>query len=48
MAGADGAIIEIHEQPEKAMSDGQQSLNFNESNKLFEKMRKTNDLRKGF
>ena len=41
MAGADGAIIEIHEQPEKAMSDGQQSLNFNEANKLFKRMSKT-------
>lgn len=41
MAGADGAIIEIHEQPEKAMSDGQQSLNFSEASTLFEKMIKT-------
>jgi 3-deoxy-7-phosphoheptulonate synthase len=46
MAGADGAIIEIHEQPEKAMSDGQQSLNFNEAIRLFEKMRKTSEFRK--
>jgi 3-deoxy-7-phosphoheptulonate synthase len=46
MAGADGAIIEIHEQPEKAMSDGQQSLNLNEAKNLFEKMRKTHRLKK--
>ncbi|MCX8080669.1 MAG: bifunctional 3-deoxy-7-phosphoheptulonate synthase/chorismate mutase [Bacteroidia bacterium] len=29
-AGADGIIVEIHPQPEKAMSDGQQTLNFGE------------------
>ena len=46
MAGADGAIIEIHQQPERAMSDGQQSLNFNEAVRLFEKMRKTNAFKK--
>lgn len=28
--GADGAMIEVHENPEKALSDGQQSLNFKE------------------
>jgi 3-deoxy-7-phosphoheptulonate synthase len=47
MAGADGAIIEVHQQPEKAMSDGQQSLNFNEAIRLFEKMRRTNEFKKG-
>ncbi|MFP4025030.1 MAG: 3-deoxy-7-phosphoheptulonate synthase [Thiohalospira sp.] len=41
MAGADGAIVEIHKQPEKAMSDGQQSLDFYEAKNLFERMRKT-------
>ncbi len=41
MAGADGAIVEIHKQPEKAMSDGQQSLDFYEAKILFERMRKT-------
>ena len=46
MAGADGAILEIHECPEKAMSDGQQSLNFNEANKLFRRMEQTYDFRK--
>ena len=46
MAGADGAILEIHECPEKAISDGQQSLNFNESNKLFRRMEQTYDFRK--
>lgn len=28
--GADGVIIEIHQDPENALSDGQQSLNFSE------------------
>jgi len=41
MAGADGAIIEIHEQPEKAMSDGQQSLNLNEAKYLFKQIEST-------
>jgi 3-deoxy-7-phosphoheptulonate synthase len=33
-AGADGLIIEVHPTPEKAISDGDQSLNF----KMFEKL----------
>lgn len=41
MSGADGVIVEIHEQPEKAMSDGQQSLDFYEAKLLFERMQKT-------
>lgn len=45
MAGADGIIMEIHEQPEKAMSDGQQSLRFNEAMQLFEKIRKTHEFK---
>ena len=39
MAGANGIIIEVHEEPEKAISDGQQSLNFEESNILFKNTR---------
>ena len=27
-AGADGVILEVHPDPERAMSDGYQSLNF--------------------
>lgn len=37
MAGADGIIYEVHEKPEEALSDGQQTLNFIESEKLFQK-----------
>lgn len=45
MAGADGIIYETHEKPEEAYSDGQQTLNFTESTKLIERMRKTFDLK---
>ena len=37
MAGADGIIYEVHEKPEEALSDGQQTLNFIESEKLVKK-----------
>jgi 3-deoxy-7-phosphoheptulonate synthase len=47
IAGADGAIIEIHKQPEKALSDGQQSLNFNEAERLFNRMRRTHHFKLG-
>lgn len=33
-AGADGLIIEVHPQPEDALSDGDQSLNFEEFSNL--------------
>jgi 3-deoxy-7-phosphoheptulonate synthase len=39
MAGADGAIVEMHYEPEKAYSDGQQNLNFEEFRKLVEKIK---------
>lgn len=38
MAGADGVIYETHATPEKAFSDGQQTLNFEESESLIQKM----------
>lgn len=34
VAGADGIIYEVHEKPEEALSDGQQTLNFGESASL--------------
>lgn len=34
ISGADGVIYEVHEKPEEAYSDGQQTLNFSESEKL--------------
>ncbi len=33
-AGADGLIVEVHPKPEKAMSDGYQSLNFEQFNAM--------------
>lgn len=39
-AGADGLLIEIHPQPDKAMSDGAQSLDFPGFKKLLESLRK--------
>lgn len=48
MAGADGVIYETHEKPEEAYSDGQQTLNFPESEKLISRLQKTFELRKSF
>ncbi len=44
VAGADGVIFEIHEKPEKAFSDGQQTLDYEESAKLIRKMRALREL----
>ena len=38
-AGSDGIIYEVHPIPEAAMSDGQQTLNFHESQELIRKVR---------
>lgn len=38
-AGADGVIYEVHPTPEEALSDGQQTLNFQESETLVNKIR---------
>lgn len=38
ISGADGIIYEVHEKPEEALSDGQQTLNFVESEKLVQKI----------
>lgn len=45
MAGADGVIYETHEKPNEAFSDGQQTLNFRDSEKLIHKIRKVFELR---
>lgn len=37
-AGADGAMIEMHHEPEVAFSDGQQSLNFEEFDKVVNRL----------
>jgi len=41
LAGADGIIMEVHQTPEKAFSDGQQTLSFAQAAHLYEKLRKT-------
>ena len=38
-AGADGIMIEVHDNPAKAMTDGQQSLTFTEFSRLMEKVK---------
>ena len=45
MAGADGVLVEVHETPEQAFSDGQQTLSFQEAENLYRKLRKTYQLR---
>jgi 3-deoxy-7-phosphoheptulonate synthase len=37
-AGADGMLLEIHETPEKAATDGQQTINFTEFDLLMDKL----------
>ena len=44
VAGADGAMIEIHPVPEQAYSDGPQSLRFNEFEKLMKKVEKIREI----
>lgn len=46
MAGADGIMVEVHQSPEKAYSDGQQTLDYVEAGSLYEKVRKTYALRR--
>lgn len=48
MAGADGAIVEVHHEPEKAFSDGQQTLDFGQAKRLYKRLRATYDLRESF
>lgn len=48
LAGADGLIVEVHSQPEKAFSDGQQTLSFAEAEVLYKKINQTIRLRDSF
>jgi 3-deoxy-7-phosphoheptulonate synthase len=48
MAGADGIIVEVHEQPEKALSDGAQTLDFEEAGALYGQLRAAFGLKRGF
>jgi len=47
MAGADGLLLEVHQTPERALSDGQQTLNFDESHRLFLKVQQLVAFREG-
>jgi 3-deoxy-7-phosphoheptulonate synthase len=44
VAGADGIIMEVHHTPEKAFSDGQQTLNFQEAEEVYGKVRKLREV----
>jgi len=48
MAGADGVIYETHQRPEEAFSDGQQTLDFNESASLVYKLNQVFQLLNSF
>ncbi len=48
MAGADAVIMEVHECPEKAFSDGQQTLSYGEAKKSYYKMNKAYAMREEF
>ena len=43
IAGADGVIYEVHKSPKEALSDGQQTLNFEESAELIKNIRRIED-----
>ena len=47
MAGADGLLMEIHETPERAISDGDQSLNLMEAERAIHRIRETVRFRDG-
>jgi 3-deoxy-7-phosphoheptulonate synthase len=38
-AGADGIIVEVHPKPEEALSDGPQSLRFEEFSRMMDELR---------
>ena len=48
MAGADGAIVEVHHEPEQAFSDGQQTLDFGQAKRLYKRLRASCELRESF
>lgn len=44
VAGADGVIVEVHEQPEQAFSDGQQTLSYQQAAGLYKKLLEIKEL----
>ena len=47
IAGADGLLYEAHAHPDEAASDGQQTLNFEESARVVTRSRRVFELRTG-
>ena len=45
MAGADGLMYEVHESPDQALSDSQQTLGFDESKRMLSRIRAAAQLR---
>ncbi|MCF8239335.1 MAG: hypothetical protein K9I85_14325 [Saprospiraceae bacterium] len=45
VTGADGVIVEVHEQSERAMSDGQQTLSYRQAEQLYKKLKAIAGLR---
>ncbi len=45
MAGADGVMVEIHKCPQRAYSDGDQTLDFYQARRLIQRLRETISLR---
>ena len=45
VAGADGILVEIHRCPEEALSDGAQTLSFEEAHELFGKLQRVFEVR---
>ncbi len=48
MAGADGVIYEVHPRPQEALSDANQTIDFIESSRLIDRLRKTYELKRSF
>jgi len=48
MCGADGVIVEVHENPEKAFSDGQQTLTYRQAENMYRKLQQTRELYNSF
>ena len=48
MAGADGVIVEVHESPVHTASDGQQSMDFQEAARAYDKMRTVRGITEGY
>jgi 3-deoxy-7-phosphoheptulonate synthase len=46
VVGADGLIVEVHPQPEKALSDGNQSLTFSEFHRMMDDLQPYLDLQR--